>query len=111
MSRAQDGQRTFFPVGNPFRMILPRGSHLSPKLAELLASYEEGLALSLRRLKPEDTSEVLTLSWMKLAVDSLSELHTNIATLITELKLPVSDWDEKWVDIYLNSSVKLLRAC
>jgi hypothetical protein len=111
MSRAQDGQRTFFPVGNPFRMILPRGSHLSPKLAELLASYEEGLALSLRRLKPEDTSEVLTLSWMKLAVDSLSELHTNIATLITELKLPVSDWDEKWVDIYLNSSVKLLDIC
>jgi hypothetical protein len=111
MSRAQDGQRTFFPVGNPFRMILPRGAHLSPKLAELLASYEEGLAVSLRRLKPEGTSEVLTLSWMKLAVDSLSELHTNIATLITELKLPVSDWDEKWVDIYLNSSVKLLDIC
>lgn len=101
----------FFPVGNPFRMILPRGAHLSPKLIELLASYEEGLASSLRKLKPEDTSEVLTLSWMKVAVDSLSEMHTNIATLITELELPVTDWDEKWVDIYLNSSVKLLDIC
>ncbi|KAK3156908.1 hypothetical protein QOZ80_2AG0113690 [Eleusine coracana subsp. coracana] len=111
MSHAQDGQRMFFPVGNPFRMILTRGAHLSPKLTELLTSYEEGLASSLRKLKPEDTSEVLTLSWMKVAVDSLSELHTNIATLITELELPGSDWDEKWVDIYLNSSVKLMDIC
>jgi hypothetical protein len=100
-----------FPVGNPFRMFLPRGAHLPPKLAGLLASYEDGLASSLRKLKPEDTSEMLTLSWMKLAVDILSDLHTNIATLITELELPVSDWDEKWVDIYLNSSVKLLDIC
>jgi hypothetical protein len=94
----------FFPVGNPFRMILP-------KLAELLASFEDGLASSLRKLKLEDTSEMLTLSWMKLAVDSLSDLHTKITTLITELELPVSDWDERWVDIYLNSSVKLLDIC
>ncbi|CAL4942708.1 unnamed protein product [Urochloa decumbens] len=111
MSRAHDGHRSFFPVGNPFRMILPRGAHLSPKLTEVLASYENGLASSLRKLKPEAASNVLTLSWMKLAVDCLSELHANIATLITELELPVSDWDEKWVDIYLNSSVKLLDIC
>ncbi|CAD6205555.1 unnamed protein product [Miscanthus lutarioriparius] len=111
MSHAHDGHRSIFPVGNPFRMIFPRGAHLSPKLTKLLASYEDGLASSLRKLKPEDTSEVLTLSWMKLAVDCLSELHTNIATLITELELPLSDWDEKWVDIYLNSSVKLLDIC
>ncbi|CAL4925868.1 unnamed protein product [Urochloa decumbens] len=111
MSRAHDGHRSFFPVGNPFRMILPRGAHLSPKLTEVLTSYENGLASSLRKLKPEAASDVLTLSWMRLAVDCLSELHTNIATLITELELPVSDWDEKWVDIYLNSSVKLLDIC
>ncbi|KAM0887738.1 hypothetical protein ACQ4PT_028805 [Festuca glaucescens] len=48
---------------------------------------------------------------MMLAVDCLSELHASIVTLITELELPVSDWDEKWVDIYLNSSVKLLDIC
>ncbi|CAL4917537.1 unnamed protein product [Urochloa decumbens] len=111
MSRAHDGHRSFFPVGNPFRMILPRGAHLSPKLTEVLTSYENGLASSLRKLKPEAASDVLTLSWMRLAVDCLSELHTNIATLITELELPVSDWDDKWVDIYLNSSVKLLDIC
>jgi len=111
MSRPHDGHRSFFPVGNPFRMILPRGAHLSRKLTAVLTSYEDGLASSLRKLKPEAASNVLTLSWMKLAVDCLSELHTKIATLITELELPVSDWDEKWVDIYLNSSVKVLDIC
>ncbi|KQJ97399.1 UPF0496 protein 4 [Brachypodium distachyon] len=111
MSRPDEGHRSFFPVGNPFRVILPGGPHLPWKLQALLTNYEGTLALSLRKLKPKDALEVLTLSWMRLAVDCLSELHTNIGTLITELKLPVSDWDEKWVDIYLNSSVKLLDIC
>ncbi|KAF0928778.1 hypothetical protein E2562_010657 [Oryza meyeriana var. granulata] len=111
MSRAHGSPRSFFPVGNPFRVMFPGGAHLSRKLQELLTSYEDALALSLRKLKPEAASDVLTLSWMRLAVDCLSELHTNIATLITDLELPVSDWDDKWVDIYLNSSVKLLDIC
>uniref|UniRef100_A0ACD5TN80 Uncharacterized protein n=1 Tax=Avena sativa TaxID=4498 RepID=A0ACD5TN80_AVESA len=111
MSRPDDGHRSFFPVGNPFRVILPGGPHLPRKLQALLTSYEDALALSLRKLKPENALEVLTLSWMMLAVDCLSELHAGIAALITELELPVSDWDEKWVDIYLNSSVKLLDIC
>ncbi|KAK1695232.1 hypothetical protein QYE76_011929 [Lolium multiflorum] len=111
MSRPDDGHRSFFPVGNPFRVILPGGPHLPRKLQALLTSYEDTLASTLRKLKPENAAEVLTLSWMMLAVDCLSELHASIVTLITELELPVSDWDEKWVDIYLNSSVKLLDVC
>ncbi|KAM0870751.1 hypothetical protein ACQ4PT_039823 [Festuca glaucescens] len=111
MSRPDDGHRSFFPVGNPFRVILPGGPHLPRKLQALLTSYEDALASTLRKLKPENAVEVLTLSWMMLAVDCLSELHSSIVTLITDLELPVSDWDEKWVDIYLNSSVKLLDVC
>uniref|UniRef100_A0A0E0M9P3 Uncharacterized protein n=1 Tax=Oryza punctata TaxID=4537 RepID=A0A0E0M9P3_ORYPU len=111
MSRAHGSPRSFFPVGNPFRVMFPGGAHLSRKLQELLASYEDALASSLRKLKPEAASDVLTLSWMRLAVDCLSEMHTNIANLITDLELPISDWDDKWVDIYLNSSVKLLDIC
>uniref|UniRef100_A0A0D9XLI0 Uncharacterized protein n=1 Tax=Leersia perrieri TaxID=77586 RepID=A0A0D9XLI0_9ORYZ len=111
MSRAHGSPRSFFPVGNPFRVMFPGGAHLSRKLQESLTSYEDALALSLRKLKPDAASDVFTLSWMRLAVDCLSELHTNISTLITDLELPVSDWDDKWVDIYLNSSVKLLDIC
>ncbi|XP_073001049.1 UPF0496 protein 4-like [Typha latifolia] len=111
MSRPHDGQRTLFPFGNPFRSILPKGSNLSPKLWGLLTSFEEVLASSMKSLKPEDISDVLSLSWMGHAIECLSEAHTNIKTLITDLQFPVSDWDEKWMDIYLDSSVKLLDIC
>ncbi|KAG1362244.1 protein BPS1, chloroplastic [Cocos nucifera] len=111
MSRPHDGQRTFFPFGNPFRIILPKGSYLSPKLLALLNIFEQTLAESLKRLKPKNASDVLSLSWMSHAMESLSEAHANIKTLITDLQFPVSDWDEKWIDIYLDCSVKLLDIC
>ena len=41
----------------------------------------------------------------------LSETHTNVKTLTTNLQFPVSDWDEKWMDMYLDNSVKLLDIC
>ncbi|KAK9279040.1 hypothetical protein L1049_012715 [Liquidambar formosana] len=111
MSRPQDPHRPFFPFGNPFRMILPKGSYLSPRLLALLNAFEETLAERLRKLKPKDKDEVLSLSWMKLAMELLCETHNDIKTLITDLELPVCDWDEKWIDVYLDNSVKLLDIC
>lgn len=111
MSRPQDPHRPFFPFGNPFRMILPKGSYLSPRLLALLNAFEQTLAERLRKLNPTDKDEVLTLSWMKLAMELLCETHNAIKTLITDLELPVSDWDEKWIDVYLDNSVKLLDVC
>ncbi|KAL3000826.1 hypothetical protein AAZX31_09G234500 [Glycine max] len=48
---------------------------------------------------------------MTLAMQSLCESHNDIKTIITELELPVHDWDEKWIDVYLDISVKLLDIC
>ncbi|ONK59076.1 uncharacterized protein A4U43_C08F2730 [Asparagus officinalis] len=48
---------------------------------------------------------------MRHAMSLLSEMHININTLTTALQFPVSDWDEKWMDVYLNDSVKLLDIC
>ncbi|WOL07016.1 UPF0496 protein 4-like [Canna indica] len=111
MSRLHDGQRAFFHFGNPFRIILPKGSNMSLKLRELLFSFEKNLAEKLKKLKPKNIVDVFSLSWMKLAIDFLSDAHNSIKTLINELQLPVSNWDEKWIDIYLDSSVKLLDIC
>jgi len=110
MSHAHESHRAALPFfGNPFRVIRHRKpSHLSPKLASLQASFEKTLALILQKLKPKDASDIFTFAWMKQAVESLSEAHLQIANLITELEFPVSDWEEKWMDIYLDSSVKLL---
>ncbi|CAI9101989.1 OLC1v1000170C1 [Oldenlandia corymbosa var. corymbosa] len=111
MSRAQEPNRPFLPFGNPFKMMLPKGSYLSPKLIELLNSFEKTLAQRFRNLKPQSKEDILTLGWMKCAMESLSAIHTDIKELITGLELPVGDWDEKWVDVYLDNSVKLLDLC
>ncbi|KAL9245361.1 hypothetical protein vseg_019023 [Gypsophila vaccaria] len=111
MSRVQDPQKAFFPHGNPFRMMLPKGSSLSPKLSALLKKFEETLAGRLRKLKPVHKDDVFSFSWMALAMNLLSETHSDIKCLITELELPVYEWDDKWIDVYLDNSVKLLDIC
>ncbi|KAI5647207.1 hypothetical protein M9H77_33212 [Catharanthus roseus] len=111
MSRSQDPHRAFFPFGNPFKMMFPKGSYPSARLLELLTSFEEKLAERLRQLRPRDKQEVLSLSWMRCAMETLSAIHTDIKAFITALELPVCDWDEKWVDVYLDNSVKLLDIC
>lgn len=92
-------------------MILPKSSYLSPKLQALLNKFEETLAGRLRRLVPKHKDEVLSFSWMILAIQLLSETHNDIKSLITDLELPVVDWDDKWIDVYLDNSVKLLDIC
>lgn len=111
MSRPQEPPRPFFSFGNPFKMISSKGSQLSPKLLPLLNAFEETLAERMRKLNPVNKADVLSLSWMKLAMDSISETYIDIKTLITKLELPVCDWDDKWIDVYLDISMKLLDIC
>ncbi|KAF8017078.1 hypothetical protein BT93_H2328 [Corymbia citriodora subsp. variegata] len=111
MSRPHDAQRPFFPFGNPFRMISPKGSQLSSKLLVILNNFEETLAEKFRKLDPKETGDVLSLSWMEKAMKSLCETHSDVKNLITALELPVCDWDDKWIDVYLDISVKLLDIC
>ncbi|CAI9785978.1 unnamed protein product [Fraxinus pennsylvanica] len=84
---------------------------MSPKLLDLLNTFEVTLAERLKKLKPADSEDFLHLSWMTSAMESLCAIHTDIKTLITALELPVCDWDDKWIDVYLDNSVKLLDIC
>ncbi|KAK4379284.1 hypothetical protein RND71_001146 [Anisodus tanguticus] len=111
MSLPQEPHRPFLRFGNPFKMILPKGSYLSPKLLALLNSFEETLAGRLKSLKPGDKEDILSLSWMKQAISALCAIHADVKTLITDLELPVSDWDEKWIGVYLDNSLKMLDMC
>ncbi|MBA0741356.1 hypothetical protein Gogos_014517 [Gossypium gossypioides] len=108
MSRPQEPHRPFFHFANPFRKNSPKGSQFNPKLRSLLNDFETALSKKLQKLVPNDKGDILSLSWMKLAMESLSEIHCDIKNLITELDLPVTEWDEKWMDVYLDISVKLL---
>lgn len=111
MSRPQEPHRPFFPFGNPFRAISPKGSKLSSRLVFLLATFEDSLAARLKKLTPKSENDILSFSWMELAMKMLCETHNDVKALIEELGLPVSDWDEKWLDEYLDVSVKLLDIC
>ncbi|XP_045795123.1 protein BPS1, chloroplastic-like [Trifolium pratense] len=111
MSRPQDPPRSFFPFGNPFRMISPKGTTLSPQLLAVLSAFEATLEERLKKLIPKSKDEVVSLSWMASAMQALCESHNDIKTLMTDLELPVTDWEEKWMDVYLDISVKLLDIC
>ncbi|GAB2291037.1 hypothetical protein Dimus_025293 [Dionaea muscipula] len=108
MSRTQDPHRPSFSFGNPFKMMLHRGSYLSPKYLALLHKFEETLAARIRKLKPKDSSDVLSLSFMVMCLQLLSETHNDIKSFASDLELPVGGWDNKWIDVYLDNSVKLL---
>lgn len=84
---------------------------MSSKYLTLLHDFELMLSRSLRSLQPKDSSEIFSLSWMRLAVESLSEIHTSIKGLITDLHFPLADWDSRWMNMYLDDSVKLLDIC
>ncbi|KAG5068340.1 hypothetical protein JHK85_000717 [Glycine max] len=45
------------------------------------------------------------------AMKSLCESHNDIWTLMTALELPVSDWEDKWIDVYFDITSKLLDIC
>ncbi|XP_051145573.1 protein BPS1, chloroplastic-like [Andrographis paniculata] len=108
MNNLQVSERT---SGNPFRRIIPKGTSLSPKLLRLLNSFEETLAQNIENIKPENRGNGLTLSWMRSAIESLSAIHADVKDLITALELPISAWDDKWINVYLDNSVKLLDIC
>ncbi|KAG9452129.1 hypothetical protein H6P81_005033 [Aristolochia fimbriata] len=69
------------------------------------------MAERLMKLKQNYETKGLSYSWMRLAMESVCESHIDVKALITNLQFPVSDWDEKWVDMYLDDSVKLLDVC
>ncbi|KAE9605380.1 hypothetical protein Lalb_Chr10g0096721 [Lupinus albus] len=113
MGRPQDPHhpRSFFPFGNPFRVIAPKGSHMSPQLLALLQAFEARLTDRLSKLMLKSKEEALSLSWMTKAMESLLDSYNDIRTLISDLELPVSDWDDKWIEVYLDISRKVLDIC
>ncbi|PWA39621.1 BYPASS-related protein [Artemisia annua] len=108
MSRSEGPHRPFLPIGNPFKMMMHRSSHVPSRV---LTAYEKNLAERFRQLKPTNSKDVITFSWMKTALGSICETLDDIRKLIVDLELPICSWDIKWVDMYLDNSLKLLDFC
>uniref|UniRef100_A0A1J3CGP2 Protein BPS1, chloroplastic n=1 Tax=Noccaea caerulescens TaxID=107243 RepID=A0A1J3CGP2_NOCCA len=110
MSSIQDPPRVFFRCGNPFKILFPN-ARISPKLLYLLSKFETDLSKSIRELIPKDENDIITVSWMSQAMESLCETHKSIRLLVTDLELPVSDLEENLIHIYSDVSLKLLDLC
>lgn len=108
MSRSEGPHWPSLPIGNPFKMMMHKSSHVS---STLLIAYEQNLDQRLRQLKPNNANDVISFSWMKFALSSICETLHDIRKLIADLELPICSWDVKWVDIYLDNSLKLLDFC
>lgn len=111
MSRTHDGHHASSPFGNPFKLVFSKGPNRSPKLQTLLNSFEQSLAENIRKLMPNDTSNFLSLLWLRQAVDALLESHNKFKALLADLEFPASVWDDKWIELYLDDSLKLLDVC
>lgn len=108
-------KRVFFRCGNPFKILFPKNNNnnatLSPKLLSILNNFETDLTVSIRELIPKDENDIITVSWMNQAMESLCGTHKSIRTLVTDLEHPVSDLEENLIYMYSDISLKLLELC
>ncbi|CAH2069230.1 unnamed protein product [Thlaspi arvense] len=113
MSLTQDPPRVFFRCGNPFKILFPKNNNarLSPKLLSIVNNFETKMTVSIRELIPKDENDIVTVSWMSQAMESLCGTHKALRTLVTDLELPVSDLEEDLIHMYADISLKLLDLC
>lgn len=106
MSRRNSGPKAFLSKILPRCFGIPAGFQ-----SDLLKNFEESLNERLHHLEPGNRNDVISISWMTKAIDSLCETHNAVKSLATGLHFPSSDWDEGLMDSYLSDSSKLLDIC
>jgi len=112
MSRSHDGHSMSSFFGNPFRVFIRKRSfNSSPRLGQLLRGFEDALAERLERLKLNNPKDFIDLTWMQQAIEVLCTMHSDLRSFVVELRFPISKWDKKWIDQYLDDTVNLLDIC
>lgn len=112
MSRPHDGHSMFPYFSSPFRMVGPkRPSNQSSNMDQTLNAFETALTQRLKHLKNKDREGFLTLSWMRQVMEALSATHKDLKTLIGDLKYPATEWEQKWMDQYLDDTLKVMDIC
>lgn len=112
MSRPHDGHSMSSLFGNPFRIFIRKRSfNSSARLNQVLKAFETALAERLELLKLNKPKDFIDLTWMRQAMEALCTLHSDLRSLVAELRFPIAKWDQKWIDQYLDDTVKLLDIC
>lgn len=112
MTPPHEGYSVFQYFGNPFRKVsFKRSSDKSLKLNRIWSAFEISLTERLKRLEAKIPKGMIDLSWMQQALEVLSATHADFKSLISDLRFPATEWNEKWKDEYLDDTVKLLDIC
>lgn len=76
-----------------------------------LDAFEAELASQLEHLKSTDEGGYLSITWLCQAMEVVLSTHASVEAFVPDLQQALADGDFKWLDEYLDDSVKLLDIC
>lgn len=76
-----------------------------------LSAFESELAAQLEELKSTDEAGYLSVRWLCQAIGVVLCMHASVEAFVPDLQQALADGDTKWLDEYLDDSVKLLDVC
>ncbi|MCO5611802.1 hypothetical protein L7F22_066061 [Adiantum nelumboides] len=76
-----------------------------------LEAFEAELATQLEQLKSTDEGDYLSITWLCQAMEVVLSTHASVEAFVPDLQQALADGDFKWLDEYLDDSVKLLDIC
>lgn len=91
--------------------IRKRSFNSSARVNQILKGFETALLQRLEHLKLNKPKDFIDLTWMQQAMEVLFTLHSDLRTLVVDLRFPIAKWDKKWIDQYLDDTVHLLDIC
>lgn len=76
-----------------------------------LSAFESDLAAQLEELKSTDEGGYLSMAWLCQGMGLVLCTHAAVEGFVPDLQQALADGDTKWLDEYLDDSVKLLDVC
>lgn len=76
-----------------------------------LIAFESELASRLEKLKSTDEADYLSIPWLCEAMEVVTSTHTSAEAFVPDFLQALGAGDVRWLDDYLDNSVKLLDIC
>eukprot|EP00249_Psilotum_nudum_P020244 c27617_g1_i1 orf=69-1145(-) len=88
-----------------------RFSSPTVKSHPVLKAFEAELSAQLEQLKSMDEAGYLSLPWLCQAMGVVLSTHSYVEAFIPDLQHALDEGNNKWLDEYLDDSIKLLDVC
>eukprot|EP00249_Psilotum_nudum_P003448 c1684_g1_i1 orf=107-481(+) len=88
-----------------------RVSSHAVKSHPILNAFETELSAQLEQLKSTDEAGYLSLPWLCQAMAVVLSTHSDVEAFVPDLQHALDEGNHKWLDEYLDDSVKLIDIC